>query len=140
MAVRETSLLAYADILADGRMNDRQQRVFDSIAALKIASDQDIARHLRWEINKVTPRRGELAYKLKIIEEAGFGRNAQNRPVQLWRIRPKQQCFDFEQGYPHAANPFDYSGGADGSAPSACHNLSRRGAHVHAQNSAGLSK
>lgn len=52
-------------------------------------SDQDIARHLGWTINRVTPRRGELE-KAGLIVEAGTKRNAFNRQVQCWRIAPAQ--------------------------------------------------
>lgn len=49
--------------------------VLNAIAAIQPCSDKEIANYLKWEINRVTPRRGELVEMGKIREH---GKKIQN--------------------------------------------------------------
>lgn len=64
-----------------------QRRVLDAIAKLRRDGwrpcDQDVGAYLRWPINTVTHRRGELADAGHIIR-AGDKRGPHNRKVTCW--------------------------------------------------------
>lgn len=45
--------------------------------------DQDVAARLRWTINRVTPRRGELEVR-GLVYRAGFKRGPTGRRVTVW--------------------------------------------------------
>ncbi len=80
---QQTSLLAYID-LKD--INAKQQQVFRMIERLRYACNQDIARELGWEINRITPRVLELRDK-KLVEEAYRDINPETkRKVIYWRV------------------------------------------------------
>lgn len=79
-----TSLFAYED--AKQNLGDKQQKVLEAIISLGKCCDKKIAAFLGWEINRVTPRRKELA-DLGKIEMDGIERNEQNRPVQVWKFK-----------------------------------------------------
>ena len=67
MTIRDSSLEAFEDI-QDGLTN-RQQEVFDVFAKSPTPlCDAQIAEILRWPINCVTPRRGELVKKNWLID------------------------------------------------------------------------
>jgi len=84
-ATRTTSLEALADIRAG--LSRRQARVLEVIDHFAVsgapASDLDIADVLRWPINCVTPRRGELV-KLGLVEDAGQYRLRDGRNRHYW--------------------------------------------------------
>lgn len=79
---RETSLEAYRDVRA--RLGERQRSV---LLVLETAQaplcDREIAAILRWPINCVTPRRGELV-DLGLVEDAGKMKYA-GRMRHFWR-------------------------------------------------------
>lgn len=80
MPVADTSLSAY-DGLRD--FGDKQRRVLDAVVQLGVACDRQIADHLGWTINRVTPRRGELV-EAGIVVSAGYMRH-NGRRVKTWR-------------------------------------------------------
>lgn len=57
--MQQTSLQAYGE-LSNKKLSERQQAVYRAIIIYQPCTDKDIAFRLGWEINKVTPRRGEL--------------------------------------------------------------------------------
>ena len=81
--VRQTSLLAYLD--AKENIGSKQQTILNVIKDIGPCSDVQIAEHLGYEINRVTPRRGEL-FKMLRIEEAGKVKNKFNRLVMTWKV------------------------------------------------------
>lgn len=85
MSVRQTSLEAYQNwVLPD--LGDKQTKVYNAIKKLQPCTDKQIAAHLKWEINSVTPRRNELAKK-DVIMEAGVVKNDQGRLAMTWKIK-----------------------------------------------------
>lgn len=67
---------------------ESREKVLSAIRALGICNDKGIAEFLKWPINRVTPRRGELEIAGK-IESAGKRKNSEGRTVNFWRV-PKQ--------------------------------------------------
>ncbi len=69
----------------------RQRQMLDAISELYRAgvqpSDQDLAAHLRWPINCVTPRRGELVEAGHVVK-AGDKEGPTGRGVSWWRPAP----------------------------------------------------
>ncbi len=63
--IRQTSLLAYQDVKK--KLSRTQAMVLEALEEISPASDKDIARHLKWPINSITPRRGELVTKNKVV-------------------------------------------------------------------------
>lgn len=49
-------------------------------------TDKDVDKGLQWEINRVTPRRGELE-NLGLIVSSGYLVQANNRRAHTWRIK-----------------------------------------------------
>lgn len=60
--------------------------VLQAIKQLGVCNDKQIAEYLKWPINRVTPRRGELETAGK-IEGAGKGKNSEGRMVNWWRVK-----------------------------------------------------
>jgi hypothetical protein len=82
MTVAETSRWAYERV----DLNTRQEEVADALRKLGgYATDARIAAHLRWSINRVTPRRGELVEQGLVVRarliDGPFGAK-----VSLWRL------------------------------------------------------
>ncbi len=67
------------------KMSDRQKEVYEAIRMYgKAFTDKDLAHYMNWEINCITPRRGELVKK-GLLRKAGT--EIQNgRPATLWEI------------------------------------------------------
>jgi DNA-binding MarR family transcriptional regulator len=80
----ETSKPAYEE--AKQNINEKQARVLIAIKELEICTDADIAKHLNWPINRVTPRRGELVL-LNLVKRNKKGLDtATNRTVNFWEV------------------------------------------------------
>ena len=81
MPVADTSRWAYE--LVD--VGARQADVLAALRELGEASDAEIAGHLGWTINRVTPRRGELVEQQLVVaarqKEGPFGHK-----VNVWRL------------------------------------------------------
>jgi hypothetical protein len=88
----QTSLPAYQ--VAKENINDKQQIVFNAIKQLGICSDHQIADHLGWAINRVTPRRGELLTTGK-VELAFKGKDFETgRTVSFWKQSDKVNFYN----------------------------------------------
>lgn len=89
MTVKPTSLEAYDSI----DLNERQAEVLRAIRELYAGglhpSDQEIASHLGWPINRVTGRRGELV-AAGIVQKSGLKPGPTGRMVMAWMPVPKQ--------------------------------------------------
>lgn len=84
MTVTHTSLFAYRGVKTN--IGAKQKIILNAIKAIQPCSDVQIAEYLAYEINRVTPRRGELAAMGKIVE-AGKVKNKYNRPVNTWKVK-----------------------------------------------------
>ena len=82
--VTETSLLAYTQLKPLSQRKRQVYHVFKFNPECAY-TDKDLSRILNLEINRITPRRGEIA-DLNLIEKAGW--TTQNRRrAQLWRLK-----------------------------------------------------
>lgn len=80
--VSQTSFEAYQSIV---NLGNKQQVVFDVIDKLGGATNEQIANHLGWPINRVTGRVNEL-YKLKMLEVTGLRPTIAGRNAKVWSV------------------------------------------------------
>lgn len=80
----QTSHPAYQE--AKENNNDKQQKVFNAIRLLGVCSDHQIADHLGWAINRVTPRRGELSDNGKVLRAYRDKDFETGRTVSFWKV------------------------------------------------------
>jgi hypothetical protein len=81
-----TSGTAYHETPAKSRDFARQQ-VFIAIRKLQPCNDRQIAEYLKWPINRVTPRRGELMENELVVFAMKREDPASGRTVNWWKIR-----------------------------------------------------
>ena len=79
--VAGTSRQAYEKI--KGKLGDRQQKVYDAIREMGIASNEMIADFLGWPINRVTGRVTELN-RFGLLNLEGLGKNKTGYSAKLW--------------------------------------------------------
>jgi len=85
--IRETSMEAFRSILP--LLSDRRRQVLSvMVEARRPLCDFQIAQMLRWQINRVTPRRGELAELGLLVEDGVRPGPPSNRPVTFWKVAP----------------------------------------------------
>lgn len=82
----DTSRPAFEE--AKTRTDVTRQAVFQAIRALKVCTNLQIAQHLGWSINSVTPRTNELV-KRGLVESAFKGCDPiTGRKVNFWKEKP----------------------------------------------------
>lgn len=87
--IQQTSLLAYRSL--DGsKINERQKQVLYALEEIAPATNKQIAVHLGWPINSVTPRVLELRTKYKVVE--AFKGIDGGRKASFWKPKnaPKE--------------------------------------------------
>jgi hypothetical protein len=84
MGVSLTSREAYASI--QKKLGAKQQIVFDTIKELGKASNEMLADHLGWSINRITPRVCELK-KYGLVGVEGLGVNKSGFSAKMWSVR-----------------------------------------------------
>lgn len=85
MPVAPTSRWAYETV----DLTARQLDVVRALEELGEASDDEIAQALKWGINRVTPRRGELV-ELGVVARARLKMGRFGCQVSVWRLEPRQ--------------------------------------------------
>jgi hypothetical protein len=85
MSVTETSREAYESV----DLTERQAEVLEAGQHLVRFTDLDLAAHLGWPINRITPRRGELVDQGYFVE-CGKVQGPTGRRCSLWTLRPRQ--------------------------------------------------
>lgn len=81
--ISSTSQEAYAKIQA--KLGDKQLIVYEAIKELGIATNEMIADHLNWPLNRVTGRCTELN-RYGVIQVEGLGRNKSGFSAKQWSI------------------------------------------------------
>src|SRR5436309_1942530 len=66
--IQDTSLWAHE--LAKQKLGEKQKAVLDALRFFPDATNAEIAAHMGWPINRITPRMGELR-KMGLVLEAG---------------------------------------------------------------------
>jgi len=82
------SIESYKKLYDEGVISKRQAQVLKVLTVdLKQATNRMIAKHLDWDINRVTGRVSELREK-GLVEHAGdFYDSATERTVNLWKCK-----------------------------------------------------
>ena len=83
MSIAYTSAVAYSSIKD---LNHKQSEVLSAIEELQPCSNKQIARALKWEINRVTGRVNELAKK-GFIKSEKMAKNDVGRLEKLWEVK-----------------------------------------------------
>jgi predicted HTH transcriptional regulator len=84
--IQSTSLEAFIHIQRS--LNRLQNEVLKAARTQPNVTDQELAYMLKWPINRITPRRGELVEK-GLVEEAGRRKcRVGTREVMSWRAVP----------------------------------------------------
>lgn len=86
--VNEKSIASYHQLLEDGTISKRQSEVLRVLKEeLGQATNRMIAKHLDWDINRVTGRISELREKGLVIPSGSFYDAVTNRTVNMWRCK-----------------------------------------------------
>jgi predicted ArsR family transcriptional regulator len=86
MPVAETSRWAFETV----PLSERQQAVLAALMERGEMTDQQLAAHLGWPINCVTPRRGELVEAGLVARSRVEKSPLTMRPVSVWRLVNRQ--------------------------------------------------
>ena len=76
----QSSLPAYKELGKDRC----RQLVFQAICKIGICNDRQISEYLKWPINRITPRRGELVQAGSIIQFKKQQDPETGRTVSFW--------------------------------------------------------
>lgn len=90
MSIQPTSLEAFDSI--QEKLGEKQRIVLKVIKDHAPLCDKDMSRILMWEINRITPRRGEL-HKKGLIEKAGT-KVFEGRRTTIWKAVYPNELFD----------------------------------------------
>lgn len=83
--IQQTSLETYF-MAVKPNLGRRQHQVLEALEEICPANNQEIALHLGWPINSITPRVLELRKKGR-VEEAYKQKNAQGRTTIYWQVK-----------------------------------------------------
>lgn len=83
MAVSYTSRSAYKSLKDLG---DKQRVVYEAIKTLRRATNEQIAEHLGWEINRITGRVNELSH-YGMVAVDGLGKTKSGRTAKVWVVK-----------------------------------------------------
>lgn len=86
--MRQTSLLAYRSLDKDTLSRSRA-KVYEALQEIGPACNKEIALHLGWEINRVTPRMLELRQNNKVVE--AYKDLYNGRTVCFWDCKDRKE-------------------------------------------------
>ena len=82
--MRNTQLESWSRLQPE--LNKRQQQVLQALKELgNSATNRQLAKHLDWEINRITGRINELCYMKKVVGHRTIKDPETNRKVTLWQ-------------------------------------------------------
>ena len=82
--MRNTQLESWSRLQPE--LNKRQQQVLQALKELgNSATNRQLAKHLGWEVNRITGRINELCYMKKVVGHRTIKDNETNRTVTLWQ-------------------------------------------------------
>lgn len=93
--IADTSLEAYQSI---ENIGSKQAAVLSAINALGAPTNREIAEHLGWEINRVTPRCLELRERGLVVESDTRQCTIGARNAKTWRAVTSSDFDEFGQG------------------------------------------
>ena len=84
MAIRETQLMSWDAM--QPKLGKRQRQIMEALKDLgNSATNRQLAKHLGWEINRVTGRINELCEMKKVLGNKTIKDPETNRMVTLWQ-------------------------------------------------------
>ncbi len=86
MTVTNTSLRAYYDIRASGKLGRRQYQVLENLRYLRIATNTEVSVEAKLPINQVTPRMLELRKAGLVVQEGQRACKITGRACKTWRV------------------------------------------------------
>jgi predicted ArsR family transcriptional regulator len=86
MTVTNTSLKAYYDIKASGKLGRRQYQVLENLRYLKEATNTEVSVEARLPINQVTPRMLELRKSGLVVQASQRKCGITGRTAKTWRV------------------------------------------------------
>lgn len=81
--IAETSRSAYKSLKDLG---DKQRVVYEAIKTLGRATNEQLAEHLGWEINRITGRVNELSH-YGMVAVDGLGKTKSGRSAKIWVVK-----------------------------------------------------
>lgn len=81
--IAQTSMLAYFENVKPS-LNKKQKLVLEALEEIQPANNKQIAEHLGWPINTITPRVGELRKKQQVVP-AYIARDISGRKCTYWK-------------------------------------------------------
>lgn len=85
--IQQTSLLAYNEVLGD--LGRRQKQVLEAFQ-IKDFTNQELSEYLKWPINTITPRVGELRIKGLVVEKERRKDKSTGRTAIVWGLKPHE--------------------------------------------------
>ena len=85
MSVNSKSIESYKELYKNNEISKRQLEVLYCIRELGMATNRMIAKHLNWDINRVTGRVTELRDKNLVTYAGDYEDTETNRTVNLWK-------------------------------------------------------
>lgn len=84
-SVRDTSLMAWMEVQSS--LGEKQGLVFAALKAFGPMTNMELASHLGWSINRVTPRVLELRNESFVVYEGSRSCKVTGRTAYVWRAR-----------------------------------------------------
>jgi DNA-binding MarR family transcriptional regulator len=82
--VRQTQVASFKEL--QDVISNRQQSVYEALKSLGPSTNRSIAKHLGWDINRVTGRVNELVNLGMVNTNKTILDQETNRTVTLWKI------------------------------------------------------
>jgi hypothetical protein len=82
---QDTSLHAYA--LASQHLGKKQKEVLDALRFFPDATNAEIAAHMNWPVNRITPRMGELRKQALVLEAGRRTCKVTGGTAHAWRAK-----------------------------------------------------
>mgnify|MGYP000321143565 CR=1 FL=1 len=81
--IRQTQVDSFNELQTE--ISDRQKSVYSALTIHGPSTNRSIAKHLGWDINRVTGRVTELVSRGMVIAEGTHKDKQTNRTVTLWK-------------------------------------------------------
>ena len=82
---RQSQVDSYTELKESGTLSRRQDQIYKALKEQGMATNRMIAKHLGWDINRVTGRVTELVNLGKIDTAGNYLDKETNRTVTLWK-------------------------------------------------------
>ena len=84
--MNQKSIDSYKKLVGDKELSQRQAQVLVALNTINLGTNRMIAKHLGWDINRVTGRVKELRDKRLVVYAGDFIDVETDRTVSLWKV------------------------------------------------------